>query len=148
MRGALFNMLGDIEGLSVLDAFAGSGALGFEAISRGAKSALLIDSDRSAQKTIDQNSKQLGMANSVKLIKASANAWLGTNQDTLFDIVLCDPPYHDLQPNLLARLAACVKPGGLFVLSWPGSEPLPELPGLQLLQGRSYGDGQLGFYRR
>jgi 16S rRNA (guanine966-N2)-methyltransferase len=148
MRGALFNILGDIEGLTVLDAFAGSGALGFEAASRGAGSALAIDSDLAAQKVIEKNIRQLGLAGSVKLIKATANAWLGTNKDAQFDIVLCDPPYHDLQPNLLVRLTACVKPGGLFVLSWPGGQDPPELLNLEQVENRSYGDGQLIFYRR
>jgi 16S rRNA (guanine966-N2)-methyltransferase len=127
MRGALFNMLGDIEGLTLLDAFAGSGALSFEAASRGAGSVLAIDFDKAAQKTIDQNIKQLDLARKVKLVKASANAWLSTNQDVTFDIV---------------------KPGGLLVLSWPGAEKLPEVEGLELVENRSYGDGQLGFYRR
>lgn len=148
MRGALFNMLGDIEGLTFLDAFAGSGALSFEAVSRGADSVLAIDSDKAAQKAIDQNIKQLDLARKVKLVKASANAWLSTNQDVTFDIVLCDPPYHDLQPNLIAKLAGGVKPDGLLVLSWPGAEKLPEVEGLELVENRSYGDGQLGFYRR
>lgn len=148
MRGALFNMLGDIEGLTVLDAFAGSGALGYEAISRGASHVVAIDADKTAQKAITSNSKQLGLEGNVKLIKASANAWLSTNPDASFDIVLLDPPYNDLQKNLLTRLAGCVKPGGLAVLSWPGSEEPPVLDGLEQIENRSYGDGQLIFYRR
>lgn len=148
MRGALFNMLGDIENLAVLDAFAGSGALAFEAISRGAASAVLIDADLSAQKAIVRNIRALNLDGQAKLIKASANAWLSTNVGKTFDIVLCDPPYDDLQVNLITRLASCVAPGGLLVLSWPGSEQLPTLPELSLIESRSYGDGQLGFYRR
>ncbi|HLZ14378.1 MAG TPA: RsmD family RNA methyltransferase [Candidatus Saccharimonadales bacterium] len=148
MRGALFNMLGDIAGLTVLDAFTGTGALAFEAISRGAVSALLCESDRSAQKTIAQNMQTLGVDTQAKLIRASVQAWLQTSSGAQFDIVLCDPPYDDLQPALLARLAACVMPGGLLVLSWPGSEALPKLPGLAQVEQRGYGDGQLAFYRR
>lgn len=147
MRGALFNILGDIEGLSILDCFAGSGALSFEAISRGAAHAVAIDNDRAAQKTIQANCKALGLVKSVKLIAASANAWLKTNPEAQFDIVLCDPPYTDLQPNLINRLAGTVKPGGLLVLSWPNGQEPPELSGLALLNRRSYGDGSLIFYR-
>lgn len=148
MRGALFTMLGDLEGLTILDAFAGSGALSFEAISRGAASVQAIDSDRWAQQTIAGNIKKLALAGRVKLVKASANAWLSTNEDALFDIVLCDPPYDELQPNLIAKLAGAVKPTGLLVLSWPGSEALPKIAGVNLIEQRGYGDAQLGFYRR
>jgi 16S rRNA (guanine966-N2)-methyltransferase len=147
VRGALFNILGDIEGLTVLDAFAGSGALSFEAISRGAVSAIAIDNDRAAQRIITANIRALRLGRQVKLISASANAWLQTNQDAQFDIVLCDPPYNDLQPNLVLRLAATTKREGIFVLSWPGSEDTPAIPGFIQVELRNYGDAQLAFYR-
>lgn len=150
MRGALFNMLGDLSGLTVLDAFAGSGALAFEAVSRGAKSVLAIDSDKSAQQAIERNIKQLGLANQVKLVKAAAGSWLITMPDAqMFDIVLCDPPYDDLQLNLVARLKNTVRPdGGLLVLSWPGGQDLLQIEELDLIESRNYGDSSLGFYRR
>jgi 16S rRNA (guanine966-N2)-methyltransferase len=147
IRGALFNVLGDIEGLTFLDAFAGSGALAFEAVSRGAESVIAIDSDRLAQKIIAENSRALGVDKTVKLVKASANAWLQTNLHTTFDIVLCDPPYNDLQPNLLQRLAQRVDEDGLLVLSWPGDQDPPELEGMQPIEFRKYGDASLTFYR-
>jgi 16S rRNA (guanine966-N2)-methyltransferase len=145
-RGALFNVLGDIEGLTVLDAFAGSGALGVEAISRGAASVLLIDNDRSAQKTIADNIHSLGLSGQAKLIKASANSWLETNPDVSFDIVLCDPPYSDLQPSLIQRLAGRVKKDGVLVLSWPGGKEPIALGGMKLLERKNYGDITLVFY--
>lgn len=147
-RGALFNVLGDLSGLTVLDAFAGSGALSFEAVSRGATSALAIDNDRSAQKVIAHNIARLELKAAVKLVKASANAWLQTNPNAQFDIVLCDPPYNDLQPNLLRRLAAAVKPGGLYVLSWPSGQEALVIEGLTQIELHSYGDASLVFYRR
>ncbi len=147
VRGALFNVLGDIEGLTFLDAFAGSGALAFEAISRGAESVLAIDSDRQAQKVIAGNIKALGLGQKIKLIKASAGAWLDTSRHAMFDIVLCDPPYNDLQPNLLQRLAQRVEEEGLLVLSWPGNQTPPELECMQQIEYRQYGDASLIFYR-
>jgi 16S rRNA (guanine966-N2)-methyltransferase len=147
VRGALFNVLGDIEGLTVLDAFAGSGALIFEAVSRGAASAVAIDNDRAAQKVILENIRGLGLSKEVRLIKASANAWLQTSTEK-FDIVLCDPPYNELQVNLLQRLAERVNPHGIAVLSWPGNIELPALNGLEQLEHRSYGDATLAFYRQ
>lgn len=147
-RGALFNVLGDIEGLTVLDAFAGSGALSFEAISRGAAHALATEIDKPAQRIIEQNVQALGLKEHVKLVKASAGAWLQTNPDATFDLVLCDPPYDDLQPNLLSRLAERVGTSGLFVLSWPGNLDPPEFTNLSQVEQRSYGDIQLIFYRK
>jgi 16S rRNA (guanine966-N2)-methyltransferase len=147
-RGALFNALGDIDGLSVLDAFAGSGALGFEAISRGAGHVAAIERDRQAQQTIAANIQALGLQNSVKLIKANAAGWLKTAADT-FDLILLDPPFEDLQPNLLMRLAGRTRAGGIAVLSLPPQAEI-DLPSdrFQLLTTKAYGDNQLVFYRK
>jgi len=147
IRGALFNILGDLEGLTILDAFAGSGALSFEAISRGAAKALAIEIDRAAQRTIAENIEVLAIGEKVKLIKSSVSAWLQTNPDATFDIVLCDPPYDDLQPSLINQLTQRVKPNGLFVLSWPGSTDVPTFNLMKLLDKRDYGDSTLVFYR-
>lgn len=148
IRGALFNMLGDLSDLSVLDAFSGTGALSFEAISRGARSALAIESDRLAQRTIAENIEALDLDQAVKLVKAPANAWLQTNDRQQFDVVLLDPPYDDLQEALLQRLAATVKPGGVLVISWPGGQPTPQFEHFTVIKERAYGDAQLIFYRR
>ena len=149
VRGALFNMLGDLSGLRVLDAFAGTGALSFEAISRGAIQAVAIEMDTSAQRVIADNIRSLGLRARIKLIKANAAAWLQTSSpaDT-YDIVLCDPPYHDLQTNVLLRLTGRVRPGGLFVLSWPTSVQVADFDGLELLEQRTHGDATLVFYRQ
>ncbi len=147
VRGALFNVLGDITDLTVLDAFAGSGALSFEAISRGAHSALAIDSDREAQRVIAGNIDKLGLDRQIRLVKASSGAWLETNPHATFDLVLCDPPYDNLQRSLLARLANRVEEDGLFVLSWPGDQDPPEIECLRQLEYRQYGDASLIFYR-
>lgn len=147
-RGALFNMLGDIDGLTVLDPFAGSGALSFEAISRGAASAVAIERDKIAQKVIADNIESLGLAEQVSLIRAVTSTWLYRNAHRTFDLVLCDPPYNKPQFRTLDRLAKRVVPGGLLVLSWPSAEELPKFAGLQQLEHRSHGDMQLAFYRR
>jgi 16S rRNA (guanine966-N2)-methyltransferase len=147
IRGALFNTLGDISGLTVLDAFAGSGALSIEAVSRGASVATAIDSDISAQKTIRENIRELGLARKIKLITASANAWLSTTQDH-YDLVLCDPPYHDQQLTLISRLADRVAEEGLIVTSLPPGAPLFLPAHFQEVARKSYGDAELAFYRR
>lgn len=146
MRGSLFNALGDIEGLSVLDAFAGSGALAFEAASRGASQALAIENDAAAQRAITENINSLGLSKPVKLVRASAAAWLRTT-DAKFDIVLNDPPYENPQLPLLAQLAGRAKPGGLVVFSLPPKTSVVLPDDYALLSTKNYGDGQLVFYR-
>jgi 16S rRNA (guanine966-N2)-methyltransferase len=148
VRGALFNALGDLAGLSVLDPFAGSGALSFEAISRGAKTAVAIESDKTAQKIITENIRTLGLRNSIQQVSANTGAWIRTSPAATFDIILNDPPYDDLQPNLLIQLTEKIKSGGLFVLSWPGREPIPTYNDFTIAAQHNYGDAQLVFYRR
>jgi 16S rRNA (guanine966-N2)-methyltransferase len=148
IRGALFNILGDLHGLTVLDAFAGSGALSFEAISRGAESALAIDVDKEAHQAIQANIKQLDLAEQVIVMRKNVAGWSRNNKDKKFDIVLADPPYDDIRPQLLQSLIVQVKPGGLFVLSWPGSEPIRNFPTASIVTSKSYGDAQLVFYRK
>lgn len=147
IRGALFNMLGDINALTVLDAFSGSGALSFEAVSRGARQAVAIDNDRAAQAVIAANIHTLALDDHIRLVTTSANTWLRTTPAVQFDIVLCDPPYNDLQVDLITRLSMRVQPDGILVLSLPSKQEPPELPGLQRIETRIYGDASLVFYR-
>lgn len=148
MRGGLFNILGDLEGLIVLDAFAGSGALAFEAVSRGAQRVTAIEADKAAQAIIAENITTLGVEDAVYLIRANTNAWLQTNPDTRFDIVLCDPPYNRLQEDLIDKLVTRITEKGIVVISWPGKREGPRLQGLTLHMQRSYGDAQLFFFVR
>ncbi len=148
VRGALFNTLGDLGGLSALDAYAGSGACSIEAVSRGAAQVLAIDIDPEAIKTIAENVRALGLGEQITVRRANISGWSRNNQARQFDIVLADPPYDDVRPDVLGRLAAHVKPGGLLVLSWPGSEPVREFAGLEIAAHKLYGDAQLVFYRR
>ncbi len=147
-RGAIFNALGDIKGLSVLDAFAGSGALAFEAVSRGATSALAIEVDKTAQTIIKQNIETLDIGDRVKSVRANASAWSNRHQDTTFDIVLCDPPYDDIQYKVIRKLTMHLKSAGIFVISLPGAHEKLTLEGLEIVQAKDYGDAQLVFYRR
>ena len=146
-RGALFNTLGDVKGLTVLDAFAGSGALGIEAISRGAASVLAIDVDKQAYETIHANVAALQLEEQMTVMRKNIAGWSRNNQAKKFDIVLADPPYNDIRPNVLERLSSHVKPDGLLVMSWPGSEPARAFAGLEIVSVKGYGDAQLVYYR-
>jgi 16S rRNA (guanine966-N2)-methyltransferase len=148
IRGALFNMLGDIDRLTVLDAFAGTGALSFEAISRGAAAVVAIESDRIAQATITRNIQNLQLQKKVKLVCATALAWSNTYNGQPFDIVLLDPPYDNLQPNTVEQIIDLTAQSGIAVVSWPGGQHLPEFNGFACVHHKTYGDAQLGYYRR
>jgi 16S rRNA (guanine966-N2)-methyltransferase len=149
VRGALFNILGDVEGLSFLDIFAGSGALSIEAISRGAGSAVAIDVDRAAYGSIDRNIQELGLRNRIKAVRAHASGWSARNTEQKFDVLLFDPPYDDLQINLVERLIKLhLKPGGLAVLSFPGNFKPEKLANTEIVTAKNYGDAQLVFYRK
>ena len=147
-RGGLFNAMGDITGLTVLDVFAGSGALSFEAISRGAASATAIEIDKRAITTIVKGVASLGLQGRIKAIRANASGWSDNNSQVNFDMVFAAPPYDNLQAGLLQKLVRHVKPGGIYVLDWPGGIEAPSFDGLKLIKQKNYGDAQLVIYRR
>lgn len=147
-RGALFNTLGDIEDLTILDAFAGSGALCFEAISRGAKSAVAIDHDKNAIRALRDNVQELELSDKVKAIDANSSSWSDNNEEALFDIVFLAPPYDNLQENLLNKLTRHVTKEGLLVLDWPGNIDAPLFTGFEEVANKNYGDAALVYYRK
>lgn len=147
VRGALFNALGELDGLTVLDAFAGSGACGIEAVSRGADKVIAIDIDKEAVRTISENVKTLGLTQSIKVTQANIRSWSQRNQNEVFDIVLADPPYDNLQHGTLDDLSKHTRSGGLFVLSWPGGEAVRLFPTFTVVSHKAYGDAELVFYR-
>lgn len=147
MRGALFSVLGDISDLAFLDAYSGSGALSLEAISRGASSSIAIDQDQNAYKSIKKTVESLGLSERVHVTRANISSWSSNNQSMLFDVVICDPPYDDIRPDIIRKLTRHVKNTGVFVLSYPGSEPALIIDGLNIVSTKNYGDSQLIFYK-
>jgi 16S rRNA (guanine966-N2)-methyltransferase len=148
IRGALFNALGDLTGQTVLDAFAGTGALSFEAVSRGATEVIALDIDKQAYETIVANVEKLDLSEKVIAMRKNAGGWSRNNQHKQFDVVLADPPYNDIRPNVIERLTRQTKLQGVFVLSWPGREPIRPFADMEVILTKSYGDAQLVFYRR
>ena len=144
---ALFNMISDyLPGAFVLDAYAGSGALGIEALSRGAAFVLFIDKDPRAVKVIQENLRKLGLdglgggALLKDVLKATATA---TDR---FSIVLADPPYDDYQPEMITGLTKVVADGGLLVTSTP--EEAPEIPDLVVLKRKKYARAFITIYQK
>lgn len=147
LRGALFNTLGDIGGLVILDAFAGSGALAFEAISRGAASATAIEVDKKAYQTIITSLQALTLQDKVRAVRANVSGWSDNNPGSKFDIVVADPPYDKLNVAKIQKLVMHVADGGIFVLSWPGNIIVPQLVGLRKSKTQKHGDAQLIYYK-
>lgn len=147
VRTALFNTLGDIEGLTVLDAFGGSGALSFEALSRGATHATILEIDRPAYQTIQGNANILDLTRQITPFNINARSWSIKNPDQKFDLILCDPPYDQLQETTLERLANHLKPDGVIIYSLPPHADLRLASrGFELISSKSYGDATLQFY--
>ena len=148
IRNAIFNKISaELADADVLDAFAGSGALGLEAISRGAKSATFVERDRVAQKIITQNIALLQVEEQSTLVKSPVSAWAKA-QEKQYDIIFADPPYNDPQLSTVRELFRLLKPNGLMVLSYPGrSETLAEI-GIVVVDNRSYGNAAIAFYRK
>ncbi|GAB3268342.1 RsmD family RNA methyltransferase [Chitinimonas naiadis] len=125
VRETLFNWLGqELHGWHCLDLFAGSGALGFEAASRGAARVVMIEQARPALTALRDNSQLLG-ARSVEVIQADALSWMARCQEQ-FDVVFLDPPFStDLLPKVLTALRPLLKPEARVYFetaNWPALE--------------------------
>lgn len=148
-RNAMFNSLGDqVRDKAVLDAFAGSGALGIEALSRGAKSAVFVEKDRIAAKIIQNNIDLLGISGQSKVVKAGVASWIDTSDYQRFDLIFADPPYTDMQLSTVVKLFALLKVGGTMVLSHPGNGEVPNQHGIVVVDNRSYGSLHLTYFQK
>ena len=140
VRETLFNWLGqDLSGWRVLDAFAGSGALGFEAASRGAAEVLLLERDAALVASLNASQARLQVA-SLRVEAADALAWMTRCAPDRFELVLLDPPFDaGLQPAALAAAAPLLAVDGYLYLESPASLAAADLPaGMTLArQGRA-----------
>jgi 16S rRNA (guanine966-N2)-methyltransferase len=144
VRESLFARLGDLAGKRVLDLFAGSGALGFEALSRGALHVTFVDRSNAALEVVRANASALGVTGDVALRRGEALAFLSRlRAAAAFDLVFVDPPYAGGElPRALARLAgACaLAPGALVVAESDRRHPPGPIEGLAAIDERRYGD--------
>ena len=147
IRGALFNTLGNINGLVVLDAFAGTGAVGIEALSRGAQRVYAVELDNEAYAVLEHNRNLVTDNLRMSVHKANVRAWLRNQPDLLFDLVLADPPYDAIGMKAIDACAESVAQGGLLVLSLPPAEHI-SFKNMKLIDEKSYGDAKLVFYRK
>jgi 16S rRNA (guanine966-N2)-methyltransferase len=144
VREAAFNLIGPVDDAAVLDLFAGSGAMGLEALSRGAASATFVDSDHDACRTIDRNIEKLRVRGA-RVVQQDVLRALATDRTT-YDLILCDPPYGYAQLERLAPyLAAKLASDGLVVYE-TGAKETPEIQGLSVRTSRTYGSARLTLF--
>jgi 16S rRNA (guanine966-N2)-methyltransferase len=145
VRETAFNLIGPVDGATVLDVFAGSGALGLEALSRGAERATFVDSDRDACRTINANLDKLELKASV-LCQDALRA-LAAERVT-YDLVLADPPYDYTAADRLApQLRRVLAPDGLLVYQ-SDARTEPAIDGLRIRTSRKYGSARLTLFEQ
>jgi len=155
VRKAIFDILGgSVEGVKVLDLFAGSGALGLEALSRGAASCTFVDNSRASVKAIKDNLEalDLGKDDGAEVVRADSLrviqrlAW----DRARFDIIFMDPPYYkELAKKSLFLLGDCdiLSETGVAIIEHSKHDPMPDSSGgLKLLRTARYGDTLVSFY--
>jgi len=145
VREAAFTLIGPVEGASVLDLYAGSGAMGLEALSRGAASAVFVESDREACRTIERNLAKLKLAGA-RVVCEDALRFLATERRR-YDLVLVDPPYEmveSLGMRLATYLPGVLAENGLLVIE-TAVKVEPELP-LRKRTSRRYGNARLTLF--
>jgi len=152
VRESLFGALGDLSGVRGLDLFAGSGALGIEALSRGASEVVFVERARTSLATLRANLADLGLAEVSEVIACEALRALGdlAQRGAIFDVVWLDPPYEaDDLPRVLADLLrlGLVSPDGVVVVERSKRNPLEQAEGWRLERERTYGDTVLSQLR-
>lgn len=155
VREAVFGILdsaGAVEEARVLDLYAGTGALGLEAVSRGAAHATLVERGRDALLAIKANVEALGMGEQIRVIPKAVERALPLLKEGAFQLVFCDPPYADVSSGALALALAplvastVIDPEARIVVEHATADPPPTLPGLSLEDTRRYGDTTVSFY--
>jgi 16S rRNA (guanine966-N2)-methyltransferase len=148
VKESLFSILMDrLEGARVLDLFAGTGAIGFEAASRGAARVVSVEGQREIAGAIEEAAKGLGIDDVVTVFPANAERALYRLEGP-FDIVYLDPPYAEPVPLQLFRLMRernLLAPGALVVYEHAAKRILPEIPGFRSVREEVYGDVALAF---
>lgn len=151
VKESVFNLIqGFVADSSVLDLFAGSGALGFEALSRGASRAVFVDSDREAVGIVKKNAEALGFCGLVKIFNKPYQEFFKNSKES-FDIIFLDPPYN--KGFILPVLTDIVKnsrlaDGGIIVLESDETDLHSEFEGLAVLKQKKYGRSYITIYQR
>ena len=155
VREALFSMLApELPNADVLDLFAGTGAIGLEAVSRGARSATFVESDRRHVSALKANLESLGATDKASVMAADAYLWIASYSGPGFSMAFADPPYalgeERGYASVLETLAqrGVVRENGLFTAEMTAVQRAEETPGWELLRDRTYGKTRICVWRR
>lgn len=154
VREAMFNILGPVPGDPVLDLFAGTGALGLEALSRGAAGATFVERDRRALDALGRNLRELGLADRARIVGGTVQTGLRqlAGEGLRFGWVFVDPPYAAGEvERVLEQLCSgsLLASGGVIVVEHDKRHVPPEVVGtMRLTDRRYYGDTGVSFYRQ
>jgi 16S rRNA (guanine966-N2)-methyltransferase len=148
MKESVFSALGELDGLRVLDLYAGSGSLGLEALSRGARRALFVERDREAILKLEQNIEATGMQDKAEVMWIDVGSVLGRPANERIDLIFLDPPYSTPAISVVADLEAVVMGGfladeGRIVVHRPAAERSLKPLGLSMMWNREYGQSQI-----
>ena len=151
MKEAVYSVLGEVEGLRVLDLYAGSGSLGLETLSRGAKSAVFVDSARDAVVSLEANIETTGLGKKSEVVWADVASTLSRPPDDRMELIFVDPPYSMLPGVVQETLEAIVMGGfladeGRIVLHRPQKERQLRPLGLALSWERDYGQSTVQIF--
>lgn len=161
---ALFNMV-NVDGARVLDAYAGSGALGIEALSRGASEVVFVESNRRVARVVQENIDNIGVLDTLesssvpegldttksvaRVFAEKVGSFAGRSEfEGYFEIILADPPYAKIQLAELNALPSLLADGGVLALSSPAEMPIIELDGMRVSSTHTYARARLAIYRR
>jgi len=149
VREAAFNLIGPVDDADVLDLYAGSGAMGLEALSRGAARVTFVEADREACRAIDSNLEKLRLTGA-RVVQQDAGRALALEASSgrRYDLVLVDPPYAELErvlPTLDRYLPGLLSADGLVVVE-SSARTEPELPSLTMRTSRRYGSARLTLF--
>lgn len=147
VREAIFNIVSNfIRNSFVLDLYAGSGSLGIEALSRGAKKVIFVDDDNTCCKIIKENLSKTGFLPQADIRKEKAAIFLKKNRNK-FDIVFLDPPWEKMDLKILNNLSFSLKNNGIIVLLHSKKNEIENQKDLAIIDNKIYGDSSVSFFK-